>query len=248
MKDPAWYRSWFDGPYLDLYGHRDAAEAERGTGVILEPLGLAGRRVLDLACGSGRWLRAVEARRAHVVGLDLAWRLLQAARAAPGGATAMLVRADMRALPFLPASFDIVLSMFTSFGYFASPDQDRDVLVEMGRVLVPGGTLVLDFLNAVRVRREVPAELVRQVGKWTVRETRRLDSTGERVCKEMELQCGDERGIYREEVRLWDEAQLVAALAGVGCEVMARYGDYDGSAFDPQQSPRLVLCARRSLA
>jgi len=245
MTGDAWFERWFEGPYLDLYAHRDAAEAERGTRAILAPLGLAGRRVLDLACGPGRWLRAVAAQGAEVVGLDLSMRLLQAARAAPGGDAACLVRGDMRDLPFQPVVFDHVLCMFTSFGYFATAAEDRLALAEMARVLRPGGMLVLDFLNANRVRRELPAASERTTPLWTVRESRALDARGERVCKEIELRAGDERHVYREEVRLWEEPQLAAALASVGLEVTSRSGDYDGGSWDSERSPRLLLCARR---
>jgi ubiquinone/menaquinone biosynthesis C-methylase UbiE len=248
MSGDAWFERWFEGPYLDLYAHRDTAEAERGTRAILAPLGLAGRRVLDLACGPGRWLRAVTELGAHAVGLDLSMRLLQAARAAPGGETAELVRGDMRDLPFLPASFDHVLCMFTSFGYFATAGEDRQALAEMARVVRPQGMLVLDFLNANRVRRDLPATVERTTTRWAVRESRALDASGERVVKEIELRAGDERHVYREEVRLWEEPQLVAALAAAGFEVTARSGDYDGGSWDSERSPRLVLCARRRSA
>ena len=50
-----WFEEWFGEEYLQLYPHRDAAEAERAVALILDRVGFApGWRVLDVACGAGR--------------------------------------------------------------------------------------------------------------------------------------------------------------------------------------------------
>src|SRR6266850_155017 len=54
-----WFEEWFGEEYLQLYPHRDAAEAERAVALILERTGFVpGWRVLDVACGAGRHARA----------------------------------------------------------------------------------------------------------------------------------------------------------------------------------------------
>ena len=99
-------------------------------------------RVLDLGCGPGG-VMAAAARRwpaARVVGVDVAARMLaEARRGWPGAAPPALVRADAAALPFAAGSFDAVTSH--SFLYLV-PDRDA-VLAEAGRVLRPGGRLLL---------------------------------------------------------------------------------------------------------
>jgi len=237
-----WFARWFDRVYVELYAHRDDAEAERATESLLVPLGLTGRRVLDLGCGPGRWARAVERRGARAVGLDLSWDLLRLAQA---GGTERLVRADMRALPFAGSSFDLVLCMFTTFGYFATVDDDLRALDEMVRVLRADASLVLDQLNPVRVRRELVPESVRQVGRYEVRERRRLDDDGARLVKEIEVRDGGEARTYREEVRLWDAEALVAACTAAGLEMTTIWGDYDGSPHDAERSLRTIVRARR---
>jgi Methylase involved in ubiquinone/menaquinone biosynthesis len=100
-----WFEEWFGEEYLQLYPHRDAAEADRAVGLIAERVGLEpGWRVLDVACGAGRHARAFEEARAWCVGLDLSAALLRVARQVT---TAPLVRADMRALPIRPRSMDL---------------------------------------------------------------------------------------------------------------------------------------------
>lgn len=112
-------------------------------------------RVLDLACGTGDLLFAA-AQRAHAaVGVDITHRMLQLAgrraiQASPtavgrpltGRHTIAFITADMLALPFGHARFDVVT---TGYGLRNVPDL-RAALVEIHRVLAPGGrVLSLDF-------------------------------------------------------------------------------------------------------
>src|SRR5512141_439061 len=50
----AWYREWFGEEYLDLYAHRDEAEAKRQAIFFKEQVGTVRGKILDLACGTGR--------------------------------------------------------------------------------------------------------------------------------------------------------------------------------------------------
>lgn len=242
--DEPWYVRRFDATYLETYGHRDAAEAEAAVQHLLVPLGLGGRRVLDLACGAGRHVRELERHGARAAGVDLSAPLLQAARAAGIRASLGWARADMRRLPFVDASFDIVISMFTSFGYFDSADQDRIVLREVGRVTAAGGTFVLDVLNAARVRRALEPETRRRIGDCEVHERRRLEAQ-DIVVKEIELRRGNEVHRHRERVRLWDGAPLSRALAACGFDVVHTWGGYRGEVFDAGASERRIVRARR---
>ena len=156
-----WYQSWFGEAYLELYPHRDEAEARRAVALLVrEGVVKTGARVLDLACGAGRHAVELAQQGARVTGLDLSAVLLKAARARWPGP---LVRADMRYLPLRSGSFDAVLNLFTSFGYFASDEESEGVLRDVARVLVPGGWFALDFLNAPAVRAKLVARDSKQV-------------------------------------------------------------------------------------
>jgi ubiquinone/menaquinone biosynthesis methyltransferase len=122
-----------------------------------------GLRALDLACGTGDIAFGLAARGAAVVGLDITHRMLEIARLRRFAASAgqargrfaasagqargrhtppIFVTADMCALPFGDAAFDIVT---TGYGLRNVPDLGGAVH-EIRRVLRPGGVLVsLDF-------------------------------------------------------------------------------------------------------
>jgi SAM-dependent methyltransferase len=78
-----------------------------------------------------------------VDGVDYSEPLLEAAKARGTGRTLRYTRADMRRLPARwTGRFDAVVNLFTSFGFFLDPGDDRRVVAEFARVLAPGGLLV----------------------------------------------------------------------------------------------------------
>jgi SAM-dependent methyltransferase len=101
---------------------------------------LAGRRVLDLATGTG--IAAIEAARrgADVTGVDFAPDLIAEARRRAGATGVPGVHfdvGDVETLPYEDASFDVAIS---SFGSIFAP-RHAAVASELARVLKPGGTL-----------------------------------------------------------------------------------------------------------
>lgn len=110
--------------------------------VLCEDAGLtAGKRVLDVACGSGNTALAAARRGAHTCGMDLYDKLIERARVR---AQAEGLQIDFRAgnceqLSYEDASFDFV---FSTFGVMFAPDQER-AASEMLRVCKPGGTIAL---------------------------------------------------------------------------------------------------------
>lgn len=238
-----WFRDWFGEEYLAIYPHRDAREAEQAVRLFLDaapPPPAA--PVLDLACGAGRHLRELLAAGVPAVGLDLSLELLHRARRA--SPRARLVRADMRRLPVGGGAMGGVTSFFTSFGYFATREEDAGVAREMRRVLRPGGAFLLDFLNARRVREELVPEDVREVRGIRVRQSREIrDDT---VVKRIRIEGGPEDTSpreFEERVRLYEPRELERLLAESGLATTGRFGDYAGGSFTPA-SPRLILAGR----
>jgi len=235
-----WFEHWFGEEYLDLYPHRDDRDAERAV-ALLESHGFVGRgqRVLDLACGAGRHAAALSRRGARVVGLDLSLPLLLRAARRTG---VPLVRADMRRLPLRHSAFQVVVNLFTSFGYFEQDEQHVAVLQEVARVLARGGAFALDFLNAAAVRSRLVPFQEGMVGDRLVAQERRLSEDGRFVLKTIHL--AEEGRSYMERVRLFEREELEGMLRAGGLEPCAAFGDYDGAAYT-RSSPRLILVARR---
>jgi len=100
----------------------------------------AGQSVLDVACGTGIVARSAAERvgsQGRVVGVDLNQAMLTVAeRVCPG---VELRQADVTALPFEGATFDVVLCQMALMFF---PDQQAAIR-EMGRVVKPRGTVVI---------------------------------------------------------------------------------------------------------
>ena len=115
-------------------------------------------RTLDVAGGFGR-IGSELVRQGLVdslVDFDLNRQFLQIARRKNRAIIA--VQGDMRDLGFRDRSFDLVLIMFTSFGYFEKQTDDFRVIKEIYRILDRNGILLLDLPNYARISDDFSAE------------------------------------------------------------------------------------------
>jgi SAM-dependent methyltransferase len=232
-----WFEQWFGEEYLRLYPHRDDEDASAAVALIDRLYPLGGLRALDLACGPGRHASQLAARGARVTGLDLSLPLLSLARARTRGAV-NLVRGDMRHLPFRAGAFDVVVNLFTSFGYFADDAQHAAVIAGSRALLRRGGVFVLDYLNDATVRARLVPHEERRISSQHVVIERSIAADGRYVLKEMHL-LNDGRS-FLERVRLFTPDELMRLLEGAGFVVRHRFGDYGGGP-DAPDAPRLIL-------
>jgi len=139
----------FNDDYLYFFSARlDEAQSDADARLIASLTGLKeGSRVLDLGCGTGRIARRLAGMGAVVTGLDATARYLEIAAQADRkcGEKVRYVEGDMRNLAF-DSEFDVVVSWFTSFGYF-DDESNRAVLDGIATALAPGGRLVMDLHN-----------------------------------------------------------------------------------------------------
>ncbi len=133
-----WFEDFFGPDYLVRYVHPETDAQVEAIDKILHLR--KGSRILDVACGSGRHTIGLAKRGYRMTGFDLSRALLAEARKAARLAQVkpMFVEGDMRRLRFTNA-FDAAISMFTSFGYFDRPEEDREVLQGIARALHPRG-------------------------------------------------------------------------------------------------------------
>ena len=104
---------------------------------ILESLVVPGCRALDAACGTGRHAAFLAARGCEVTGVDQSIAMLDLARAATPSATFDV--GNLTALPYADESFDVI-TIALALCHLADPTA---AIGELGRVLAPGGKLVI---------------------------------------------------------------------------------------------------------
>ena len=108
---------------------------DREKRAVLGAVGpVEGKRVLEIACGTGRFTALLAERGADIVGLDISTPMLREGRAkvarAGGASNAEFIRGDAARLPFPDNYFDTVVAM----RFFHLADTPASFLSEMRRV------------------------------------------------------------------------------------------------------------------
>jgi len=237
-----WWESWFGEEYLDLYPHRDLESARREAAFALAHLPSPPSPLLDLCCGSGRHSVPFAQAGLPPVGLDYSAPLLDLARRRHPDL--LLVRGDMRSLPFRDATFRAVVNFFTSFGYFLREVENVSVVTEIERVLGPGGAFLCDTFGRDYVLRRLVPEERRCSGDKEYRIHRWWNSKTCRLEKQIDVRRAGSTETFRESVRAYSAAELVALLDGAGLSVESVWGGFDETPAGPD-SPRLIVLARK---
>jgi SAM-dependent methyltransferase len=215
---------------------------------ILEKTGLTGgEEVLDLCCGPGRHSLELASRGYRVTGVDRTALYLDrlSRTAAESGLSIELVNSDMREF-IRENSFDLVLSMYTSFGYFRDIEDDLRVATNVYASLREGGYFLLELMG-----KEVLARIYQERG-WT--EENGIYHLEERTVTEdwswmvnrwILIAPGEEPREFTVEHRLYSAAELTDLLRRAGFAALEVFGSLDWISYD-QKATRLVVLARKT--
>ncbi len=254
-RNSPWFHGAFKEDYLDVYLHRDSSEAKTAASFLAGVLELNPglHHLLDLCCGGGRHLLPLSVHVRSIIGLDLSEELLQYAvgnKTIPSPehrlpvARPELVRGNMLYLPFANDSFDRLVNLFTSFGYFHGETDNQAALSEMARVLRPDGRLVLDHINLKVMLNSLQDNSERELPDGRrILETRCWDARTRRINKRIELSGQNiENRSWTESVRVYSIEEIDDMINKARMQTIGYYGDYDGSAWN-QNSSRMILIA-----
>ncbi len=244
MKKKDWYENWFNSAYYKiLYRDRDELEAEQFVETLVDHLQpIPGSRMLDIACGEGRYARQLAGHGFDVTGIDIAYTGILKAQEYEHERLHFHVH-DMR-FPLYINYFDYAFNFFTSFGYFTS---DRDHLMaakSFAAGLKEDGLLVIDYLNAPYVLDNlVPHETVMRDG-YAFDITRRVE--GKHIVKDIRF--ADREGMpihYAERVAAFTLSDFLAIFKKAGLSLSGTYGDYRLNNYDPAESERLIMMFKK---
>ncbi len=247
----SWFEAWFNHPlYLEVYSHRDQREAAQCIDTILSCTGLETQEpssltVLDIACGAGRHALELAKRGYRVTGNDLSPFLLEEARKAAEASKLPLdlTCSDMRHIS-THRKYELVVQLFTSFGYFEEKEDDQRVLNNAYKVLRSGGWYVLDLLNPEYLRRTLVANSRRTAVELTIIEERSLQHNT--ITKTISIiPKKGESLTFSESVRLYDQEEISTMLECEGFNIINVVGTYQGDKFASTDSPRMMIFCRK---
>jgi SAM-dependent methyltransferase len=239
--------AFFSDFYLRTYGGaaRGAMAEEQALAAARLAGAPEGGDLLDVPCGFGRHAIPLANAGYRVVGVDRSQTLLDEARRRAGNSRRpKLARADYRDLPFADASFDAAVNLFSSLGYLGD-EEDTKALAEIGRVVRPGGRLVIEIMHRdllLHTFREQDWELVGE-GRLLLEQRTFEPVAGITQVTQTLIETSGERESRTFSLRVYTATELLAMLARAGFAEVRCYGDFDGSPFGPET--RLVIAAQR---
>jgi len=234
-----WFENWFDSKYYPvLYDNRDEGEANLFVKNLAAYLHMPeNSKVVDIACGEGRFADQLAGYGHSVVGLDLSGQRIEKAKELEHDRLQFYVH-DMR-FPFHINYFDYAFNFFTSFGYFDTARDNHMAAHAFASCLKKGGTLVIDYFNEYVVeQRLVPEETIKK-NDYTFHIRRSVEAG--KIIKKIRVKDADGEHAYQERVSAFRLPDFETLFAKEGMQLKQYFGDYDLRPFDEQTSPRLIM-------
>lgn len=228
--EPAFSDAWFE-----TFGRADGEQTEREVAFLLDVLPPPPASVLDVPCGFGRHAVALAGHGYRATGVEKNETVAAEARRA--GLEVHVL--DMRALRELPGSFDAVICMWASFGWF-DDETNADVLGHMAEKARPGGVVVLDVYDPEWFRaHQGPHEVDR--GGRRVLEHKRV--AGNRLSTTLDYEDGT-RDVFEWRLYEPDELRALGPAHGLDCEKAC--AGFDLAAAPTGETARMQLVFRRT--
>lgn len=238
-----WFESWFNTPYYHiLYKDRDYKEAERFIDLLVNDLQLdKGQRIIDLACGKGRHSVYLNRLGYNVLGLDLSEQSILHNKQFENESLKFGIH-DMRN-PMQVKPVDAVFNLFTSFGYFDTEEEDRQVFHSVSDALKKDAYFVLDFLNADYVKNTLveESETIKEGISFKIKK----HIEGQHVVKDIRFHDEGQDFHYFEKVKLSTPDQILNYAEEAGFERVKIWGDYELNDYDAATSPRCINLFRK---
>ena len=235
-----WYLNYFGEDYFQFDNHNDTAlEVDGLIRLIGSP---EVKKILDLGCGYGRVSMPLRNRGYTVFGYDISSTLLK--RAGQTDPEGIWVRGDMRELPF-QGSFEIVINLFNTMGYFENEDENFEVLRSISKALCNGGRFICQLVNRdYLIRHFVPQEVHRKNDSILIEE-REFNSIENRVNTKTTIINSTEKREYETSIRIYTVTELDLLLAAAGMTIREIHGGLDFRTYN-WDTNQLVLIAERN--
>ncbi len=246
-------KEWFDDDsfWLEMYPFMFTEERFESTLEQIEKvLALTkpgGTSALDLCCGPGRCSIALAKAGFTVTGVDRTKFLLDIARKKARAVKTKVewVQMDMRDF-VRKASFDLVLNMFTSFGYFDDKSEDMKVLQNIFTSLKPGGVFLMDLMGKETLAKvlQPTTSTVLQNGTKVI-QLHEIFDDWTRIRNEWILIKKGKAKSFKFHHTLYSGQELKDRILQAGFSDVTLYGNFDGDNYGPN-AHRLIAVARKA--
>ena len=237
-----WFKDWFSSKdYLDVYSHRNTEDTKNLIDLILSEINIKqNANVLDAACGAGRHSIRLAQKGFNVTGFDLSETLLEIAikNAIEKNIKINFQHADLRTFQS-HVKFDLVVNLFTSFGYFNSDEENFLFAENAYNMINDNGYYVLDYLNKYFLEDNLIDHTEKVFDDKQIQE-RRFIRNG-RVEKKITITKENQDSEFLESVKLYSYSELLSQFNKIGYKQVKVFGDYFGEAFNNESSERCII-------
>jgi len=198
--------------------------------------------ILDQCCGLGRLSVELALRGHRLTGIDITPSYLEAAResADDEGLSIEFIQVDVRRF-VRPDFYNLVLNLYTSFGYFADASDDRQVVANAYESLVHGGLYIIETLGKeIAVRDFTEGEWFERAGAVVLTEFEPVNGW-EYLNNRWILLQGGERFERTFMQRLYAATELRRLMLDVGFTAVSVYGDWDRRPYDYRALKLIVV-------
>jgi len=202
-----------------------------------------GASVLDLCCGPGRHSLELARRGFSVVGVDRTQAYLEKARkqAKVERLKAKFIQEDMRSF-CRPNTFDVVVNLFSSFGYFEDIKDDKQVITNVYRSLKNKGVFLIETMGKEVLARIFCERDWRRVNDIIVLQERKVCRNWSWIENRWIMIKDGKMEECKISHRLYSAVELTALLNECGFNAVDVYGDLTGAPYD-YTAKRLVIIA-----
>jgi SAM-dependent methyltransferase len=238
-----WFTEWFDSPYYHmLYQNRDDREAQVFLDNLTKHFHVSpATKIVDLACGKGRHAIYLNSLGFDVTGIDLSEQSIACAMQHTNAHLRFEV-GDLRNLRFENA-FDVALNLFTSFGYFQSNEENLQVIKNMHSSIKPGGYLLIDFMNAPYVIKELVEHESKTINGIKFKINRWIDKGF--IYKKIHFTDMNKQFEFTEKVQALTKKDFELLFASCSFNLVNIFGDYSLNPYKEPTSPRLIMVVKR---
>ena len=229
-----------------LFPEERIAQAPEHVDKIISLLDIEpGVMVLDLGCGIGRHSLEMARRGFHVTGVDRTAVYLEKARSQADDANQDIefVEDDMRVF-CRPAAFDVVINMFTTFGYFEDEEDNIKVMSNIYASLKPGGALIMDTHGKVTLAKMFQERIWGERDGVIVLQHQKVLDNWSWMQSRWILIKGDKRIENTVSHRIYAATEMVKLMTECGFGEVDIYGSLDGTPYD-HTAQRLIVVGRK---
>ena len=233
--------NWFNSDYYHiLYKNRDKKEAEFFINNLIKKLKIKkNSKILDLACGVGRHSFYLNKKGMNVIGIDNSENNIKKAK-----------KFENKFLKFKKKEmtedygqvFDFIFNLFTSFGYI-NEKHNFKTFKSINNSLVNHGILVIDYLNVIKLKKELVEKETKKIGNIIFNIKRSFKDNF--IVKKIKIKDNNEIFYFEERVMELTINDFQDYLKKFNFEILDVYGNYNLEKYH-KYSERLIMIIKKS--